>query len=203
MGLLEANFSPTVFVCGEDFRFGKGAAGTAHNLSTMTKAKVEVLPLLEVKGEKISSSTVKQLLLAGKLTEMNALLSEPFFLSGSVIAGKRLGRQIGFPTANFLYPKEKLQLPYGVYETQVSVDGKTYSAITNFGDQPTVEGRQVFVETHIIGFSGDLYGRMLTVRFIKKLRDIQKFACVEDLKNQLQADVAVVQKDEIGRKQDD
>jgi riboflavin kinase/FMN adenylyltransferase len=190
--ILEGRFAPSVYVCGEDFRFGKGAEGRAENLQTMTSAKVEVLPLLEQDGEKVSSSVIKRLLANGELEKANRLLGNPFSLSGTVITGKSLGRTIGFPTANFIYPKEKFSLPYGVYKTQVKVDGKRYFAITNFGTQPTVEGTHVYVETHIVDFSGNIYGQQLTVEFLQKIRDIRRFENVEELQKQLELDLKAI-----------
>jgi len=191
--ILESRFAPSVYVCGEDFCFGKGAQGKARNLQEMTGAKVEVLPLLEMDGEKVSSSVIKKLLAGGELERANRLLGNPFSLSGTVITGKRLGRTIGFPTANFIYPKGKFLLPYGVYKTQVKVDGKRYFAITNFGSQPTVDGTHVYVETHIVDFSGDIYGQQLTVEFLKKIRDIRRFDSVEALREQLEKDLENIQ----------
>lgn len=189
VAILEGRFAPSVYVCGEDFRFGKGAEGTAQGLQALTNAKVDVLPLLELDGEKVSSSAIKKLLAQGELTKANALLGVPFSLSGTVIRGKRLGRTIGFPTANFIYPKGKFSLPYGVYKTQVKVDGERYLAITNCGSQPTFDGTHVCVETHIVGFSGDLYGQLLTVEFLQKIREIRRFENVEELQKQLQRDL--------------
>ena len=189
VALVEEQFAPKAFVCGEDFRFGKSAAGDPELLRTLTTAQVEVLPLLEVDGEKVSASTVKACLTAGKIEEANTLLGEPFFLTGTVQEGRKVGRTIGFPTANLNYPEGKCPLAYGVYACEVVIDEKVYRAITNFGTQPTFSGEQVCVETHIDGFDGDLYGKELTVRFLRKMRDIQKFACVEDLQRQLQADL--------------
>ena len=189
VALVEEQFSPKAFVCGEDFRFGKSAAGDPELLRRLTTAQVDVLPLLEMNGEKVSASTVKACLATGKIEEANALLGEPFFLIGTVQEGRKVGRTIGFPTANLTYPQEKCALAYGVYACEVVVGEKCYRAITNFGSQPTFDGGQVCVEAHLDGFDGDLYGKELTVRFLRKIRDIQKFACVEDLKKQLQTDL--------------
>ena len=189
VALVEEQFSPKAFVCGEDFRFGKSAVGDPELLRTLTTAQVEVLPLLEMDGEKVSASTVKACLAAGKIEEANTLLGEPFFLVGTVQEGRKVGRTIGFPTANLAYPKEKCALSYGVYACEVAVDGVVYRAITNFGTQPTFSGGQVCVETHLDGFDGDLYGKELTVSFLRKMRDIQKFSCVEDLQRRLQEDL--------------
>ena len=192
---LEAQFAPVAFVCGEDFRFGKAALGTPDSLRAKTRAQVDVLPLMELGGEKVSSSTVKRLLGAGELTMVGELLGEPFFLLGEVVSGRKVGRTIGFPTANMIYPEEKFSIPLGVYETRVVVDGRTYKGITNFGAKPTFSDGQVCVETFLDGFSGDLYGREITVRFVRKIRDIQKFESVEKLKAQLQIDLTTIRSD--------
>ena len=189
---LETQFEPTAFVCGEDFRFGKSALGTPERLRLLTKAQVDVLPLMQLGGEKVSSSTVKRLLGAGDLSSANELLGEPFFLLGRVVSGRQVGRTIGFPTANMAYPSEKFSIPLGVYETSVSVDGADYKGITNFGAKPTFSDGQVCVETYIDGFSGDIYGREILVQFVRKIRDIQKFESVEKLQRQLQMDLASI-----------
>ena len=189
VAIMEQQFSPKAFVCGEDFRFGKSAAGDPALLQALATAQVDVLPLLEVDGEKVSASTVKACIMAGELEKATALLGEPFFLTGKVQEGRKVGRTIGFPTANLTYPETKCPLSYGVYASEAVVDGKTYRAITNFGSQPTFLEGQVCVEAHLDGFDGDLYGRELTVRFLRKIRDIRKFACVEDLQKQLRADL--------------
>ena len=186
---LELQFAPVAFVCGEDFRFGKSALGTPRTLKMLAKASADVLPLMEVGGEKVSSSTVKRLLGAGELTAASELLGEPFFLQGEVVSGRKVGRTIGFPTANMLYPKEKFAVPLGVYETSVSVEKNDYKGITNFGAKPTFSDGQVCVETYIDGFSGDLYGREITIRFLRKIRDVKKFESIDALKKQLQADL--------------
>ena len=193
---LEEQFAPAAFVCGEDFRFGRGAEGSAQALKGMVSAKVDVLPLLEVGGEKVSSSTVKALLSAGELDRANALLGEPFFLAGKVVEGRKVGRTIGFPTANIVYPADKYSIPLGVYETKAEVDGAVYRAITNFGTQPTFLQGQVCVETYLDGFCGDLYGREITVSFVRKIRDVKKFDSVDGLQRQLQSDLRSVREND-------
>ena len=196
--MLEEQFAPAAFVCGEDFRFGRGAQGDAALLKRITSIKVDVLPLLEKDGQKVSSSTVKKLLSEKDLPRANALLSEPYFLMGAVKEGRRVGRLLGFPTANIGYPEGKFTLPHGVYETAVQVDGKTYKAITNFGAQPTFLEGQVCVEAHLDGFSGDLYGQTLTVHFLRFLRPIQRFENAEALKAQLASDLQSLRGDKNG-----
>lgn len=189
LALLEREFFPEVFVCGEDFRFGAGAVGNAENIREWTQVRVERMPLMETDGKKISSGLIKTLLKDGKIEQANELLGEPFFVNGEVFSDRKIGRTLGFPTANVLYPEEKFPLQKGVYETRVQVDGVTYKGITNYGARPTFDNERVLTETYLDGFSGDLYGRKLTVSFLRKLRDVQKFESVEDLKNQLKTDI--------------
>ncbi len=188
-GLLREEFSPKAFICGDDFRFGKGAVGTPETLKRATHVSVEVEKLLLVDGEKVSSSTVKNLLSDGEIERANALLADEFFLTGEVVKDREVGRTMGFPTANILYPEEKYPLKKGVYETRVNLGGKTYKGITNYGARPTFNNDRVLTETYLDGFEGDLYGRTLTVRFVRFLREIEKFADAAALKTQLQEDI--------------
>ena len=187
--LLCAEFSPRLFVCGEDFRFGAGALGTPETLKRATHVCVEILPLVEKNGEKISSHTVKTLLSEGRTESASALLGHDFFLLGEVIKDRQVGRTIGFPTANILYPSEKFPLKKGVYDTRTVVNGKTYKGITNYGARPTFSNDRVLTETYLDGFTGDLYGRKLKVEFVRYLREIKKFESVAALKAQLKSDI--------------
>lgn len=192
VNLLVEEYSPKLFVCGEDFRFGAAAAGTPEFLKTYTQVCVESLPLVEMDGIKVSSSHIKSLLLSGAIEEANVRLGHPFFLTGKVVQDRQVGRTIGFPTANILYPKGKYPLKQGVYETETEVDGKMYKGITNFGSRPTFHNDVVTTETHLIDFHDDLYGRELSVCFTRYLRDIQKFDSAEELKEQLKKDIRQV-----------
>ena len=192
LGLLEKEFSPKLFVCGEDFRFGAKAAGTAKTIKESTQVCVEVLPLVENAGEKVSSTTIKNLLGKGEVEKANALLTHNFFLIGKVYEDRKIGRTIGFPTANIPYPNGKFPLKKGVYETRVCVDGTLYKGITNYGARPTFNEDTVVTETYLDGFSGDLYGKELQVEFVRFLRDIRKFDSVDELKEQLTKDIEKV-----------
>ena len=189
---LIAEFNPKLFVCGTDFRFGAGAAGTAETIKQATQVCVEIQNLLEMYGEKVSARTIKGLLSVGDIQKANELLGENFFLIGEVIKDRQVGRMIGFPTANILYPKDKFALKQGVYETRVCVDGQCYKGITNYGARPTFNDAQVLTETYLDGFNGDLYGKTLKVEFVRYLRGVQKFQSVEELTAQLQADIRTV-----------
>ena len=187
--LLQAEFSPRIFVCGEDFRFGAGAQGNAKTLKGTDTVRVEVLPLVEKHGEKVSSKTVKEYLGKGEIEMANALLGENFFLLGEVIRDRQIGRTLGFPTANVLYPSGKFPLKKGVYETRICVENDTYRGITNYGARPTFDNSDVLTETYLDGFDGDLYGKTLKIGFVRYLRDIQKFDGLDALKKQLTKDM--------------
>ncbi|MBR2970455.1 MAG: riboflavin biosynthesis protein RibF [Clostridia bacterium] len=178
------------FFCGYDYSFGVNAECNANDLAQYASKKdirCEILPPFTVDGKKVSTTWIKESLLAGDLDRANSLLGEPFFVRGKVVKGRGVGRAFGYPTANVSYggflPKQ------GVYKTLVSFDGKQYVAVTNVGTKPTFDESSVTIEPMLIDFSGDLYGKELTVRFIKYLRPIIKFADGNELNKQIQKDV--------------
>jgi len=193
---LTEEFSPKLFVCGEDFRFGLYATGTPETIKQATHVRVEILPLLKINDEKVSSRQIKTFLSQGEVEKANEMLSHRFFLSGEVVKDRQIGRTMNFPTANIEYPKGKYPLKNGVYETRVTIAGKEYKGITNYGARPTFENEKIVTETHLDGFNGDLYGKQLKVEFVRYLRDIQKFESVEKLKNQLTMDIRRVQEND-------
>lgn len=190
--ILTEQFSPKLFVCGEDFRFGAKAAGTPETIKRATQVCVDVQPLVESDGEKVSSSYIKKLLSDGELEKANALLGHDFFLVGEVFKDRQIGRTLGFPTANIDYPTGKRPLKKGVYQTAVTLDGKRYKGITNYGARPTFDNARVLTETYLDGFCGDLYGRTLKIEFVRYLREIRKFDGADGLKTQLEEDIRTV-----------
>jgi len=116
------------------------------------------------------------------------MLSLPYTLSGEVINGKKLGRTIGFPTANLKYDENFILPKVGVYYTNIKVNNKIYKGITSVGNNPTVEGKKLTIETYILDYNKDIYGEKIDISFIKKIRDMKKFNNVEELKNQLEKD---------------
>lgn len=188
--LLISSFQPKLLVCGEDFRFGKSASGTPEILKASTHVRVEVLPLVKIEEEKISTRFIKKQIEKGEVAQANTLLGQPFFLLGEVVRDRQIGRKIGFPTANVAYPTAKYPLKKGVYETLTWVDGVAYKGITNYGARPTFDNEQVLTETYLDGFDGDLYGKEICVEFIRYLREIKKFDSVEGLRNQLSYDLS-------------
>lgn len=185
------------FVCGSDFRFGKGGEGTAQTLAGFCEQEglcCRVVPQQELYGVRISSTHIRALLEQGKLQEAAGFLGHPHILTGTVAAGKQLGRTIGIPTANLSYPRELLMLPHGVYACRVQWDGACYNAMTNIGTRPTVSGTGVTVESHLLGFSGDLYGKTIQVSFYEYLRPEHKFPNLSCLEKQIEKDKFLVEK---------
>ena len=187
--LLTDHFNAQAFLCGNDFRFGYRALGTPETLKECTHVPVEVIDLVKVNGEKVSSATIKTLLSEGRIEEANALIGSDLFLLGEVEKDRGVGRTMGFPTANVRYSPLKYPVKKGVYETVAIVDGKSYRAITNYGARPTFQDDRVLTESFLDGFSGDLYGKTLRIYFKRFLREIKKFSSAEELKKQLTEDI--------------
>ncbi len=205
-----ANLSPQQFVeeilvrslgatqvsVGQDFRFGRGRAGEAADLQQLAAPygiAVTVVPLLFCQGERISSSNIRQALLAGDLSKANRLLGRPYSLTGEVVSGQQLGRTLGFPTANLQLPLEKFLPAKGVYAVRVTGAGTADSpaaGVMNIGIRPTVAGGQPTAEVHLLDWSADLYGKTLTVTLEHFLRPEQKFSSLDALKAQIHADCA-------------
>lgn len=176
---------------GEDFHFGRGRLGDVSMLSDGAEKygyELCVFPKMKEAGEVISSTRIRRELADGRIETANGLLGEPYFVSGEVMHGNALGRTIGMPTANLLPEEQKLLPVYGVYATRVEVDGQTYAGVTNVGMKPTVGADRVSVETTLLNFDGNLYGKRITVYFLYFLRPEQKFDSLEELKDQIERD---------------
>ena len=141
------------------------------------------------RGRAVSSTAIRELLAGGDIREVNHLLGHPHRFTGRVAHGMQLGRKLGFPTVNLPWPRE-LQAPrYGVYAGRVLVDGRWLPALTNIGMKPTVCGDRCGLESHILDYGGDLYGRVLTVEFTDFLRPEKRFSSVEELREQVNRDI--------------
>ncbi len=196
LSVLTKEFTPKLFVCGEDFRFGAKAIGNVETIKRATHVCVDAQPLVELEGEKVSTSVIKERLSFGKMESVTKLLGHPFFLKGEVFKDRQIGRTIGFPTANVRYPSEKYPLRKGVYETLTETDEGVYKGITNYGARPTFSNADVLTETYLDGYSGNLYGKTVTVKFTRFLREIEKFESVEKLKEQLTEDIRRVREND-------
>jgi riboflavin kinase/FMN adenylyltransferase len=190
--ILVESFHVSFVVVGEDFCFGANRAGNVDVLRRLGDEygfKVVAFSKLAVNNRIISTSEIRNRLMAGDVAAAGAMMGRPYSITGVVSHGKMLGRTIGFPTANIIPDQDKLLPKTGVYKTELELDGKKYTAITNVGDNPTVDGRHgIFVESHILGFDGDIYGRSITVDFLEYIRDQKKFADVKELAKQLEID---------------
>jgi riboflavin kinase / FMN adenylyltransferase len=175
---------------GENFRFGKGARGTADFLRSYDEFETNVTPLVEVGGETVSSTQIRGLVAAGEVREASEFLGGPFLFEGEVVEGDRRGRTLGMPTAN-LVPDDALVCPgHGVYAAWAH----GYPAAVNVGVRPTFEtGRGLLVEAHLIGFEGDLYGQTLRIAFMERMRGEKRFESVDALVEQMNRDVAQAQ----------
>ncbi|MCA9955027.1 MAG: riboflavin biosynthesis protein RibF, partial [Anaerolineales bacterium] len=155
-----------------------------------TVQQVEAMVLFQ--GEQVSSSRIRRSLLEGDMTEVNGCLGRPYCVSGTVVEGKKMGRTIGFPTANVDFWDEQLLPANGVYATYAWLGEERHLAATNVGVRPTVNGSAVTVEAHLLNFDADIYGRTLRLEFIDRIRPEMKFAGLDALKAQIAADVAQV-----------
>ena len=176
--------------CGYNHRFGKGAEGSPALLEEAFGAdRTTVLPALKIDGLPVSSSRIRACLLAGDVESAAGLLGRPYALEATVVHGKSLGHTWGFPTANQYFPSERLIPAHGVYAVLCHTPDGVFPGVANIGLRPTVDApSQVNCETHIIGFSGDLYGSSLKVEFLKFLRPEQKFDSIDHLKAAIRRD---------------
>ena len=180
-------------VVGSDFRFGHNRKGDhilLEKLSATYGYTLRVVDKIQYEGRDISSTFVREQIIKGNIKKANDLLGYPFFVKSEVIHGRQLGRTLGIPTINMELVAEKLLPPKGVYATAVEIGGKYYTGVTNVGCKPTVNhSNKVNVETHILDFSGDLYGYELKVSFYSFIRPEQRFSSVEMLKEQMERDI--------------
>jgi riboflavin kinase/FMN adenylyltransferase len=171
---------------GENFRFGAKAKGDPEMLAGRSEFETRVVPLVEVDGETVSSTRVRALVAAGDMEGAQRCLGAPFMVEGEVVSGDQRGRELGFPTANIV-PDDRLAIPgHGVY----AAFANGVPAAVNVGVRPTFEsGRGVLIETYLIDHEVDLYGSVLRVAFVARLRGERRFAGVEDLIAQMRLDV--------------
>jgi riboflavin kinase/FMN adenylyltransferase len=179
-------------VVGPDYRFGHKREGDIPTLTRMGKElnfEVYVVPDISINGVEVSSSTIREFVTAGELRRAREMLGRDYQVAGQVIRGRdRGGRLLGFPTANLQLIDELTPKP-GVYATEVLIEGQLYDGATNIGYSPTFENGAFSVETHVLDFSGDIYGKIIQVRFIERLRDEKTFSGPEELSQQIKKDV--------------
>ena len=173
------------FVCGDDFRFGRGGAGSADTLLEFCRERglpCVIVPEQTLDGVRISSSYIRRQIESGDMATAVRYLGHGHMLTGTVVTGRRLGHKLGFPTANIELPEGVIVPRHGVYACRAYVGQKGYMAVCNVGNRPTVEGHQVRTETWLLDFSGDLYGQAVSLEFLYFLRPEQRFQSVDALK---------------------
>lgn len=180
-------------VVGHDFCFGYRGEGTAERLKAYCEQRgigCDIIPPVTIDNRVISSTYIRELLSEGKIAEANRYLGHPHTLTDTVHTGFRLGRKLEAPTINMFFPNRVLVPKHGVYAAKVYIEGcESHMAVTNIGVRPTVsEEERVSVESHLLDYSGDLYGRQVRVEFCEFLREEKKFSDFAELSSQIRRD---------------
>src|SRR5436190_3005029 len=172
---------------GENFNFGKKAAGNVDMLRARGEFTTRVAPLVEVDGEAVSSTQIRALVAAGEVDKASRMLGGPFIMEGEVVHGDKRGRALGVPTANLIPDEDYVHPGHGVFAAWAH----GYPSAVNVGVRPQFQtGRGLLVEAYLIGFDGDLYGEVLRVGFVKRLRGERRFESVDALVEQMKRDIA-------------
>jgi riboflavin kinase / FMN adenylyltransferase len=189
--LLHEKLAIRYIVVGDDFRFGKNQSGDYAYLQAAGEKfgfGVSHMGTLTFEHGRVSSSRIRQVLAAGDFDLAAKLLGHSYFIMGRVVYGRQLGRQLGVPTANIRLQRYRAALE-GVYTVRVRGLDREYQGIANIGVRPTVDGKEPLLEVHLLDYQGDIYGELLTVEFIRKVRDEQAFAGLDELKAQIGEDI--------------
>ena len=182
-------------ILGDDFRFGANREGDFTLLKEWGSGngiEVSNTETYEIEGERVSSTRIRKALTRNDFELAGQLLGRPFTYSGKVVYGNQLGAQLGVPTANLWLPKNKLPIS-GVYIVNALLDGRDLNGIANMGIRPTVGGESPVLEVHLLNFSENIYGKRLTVEFLKKVRDEKKFENLDALKKQIFKDISTAE----------
>jgi len=175
--------------CGYNFRFGKGGTGKSSDIKEFFGENAAIEDRFDIGGVTVCSSGIRDMTECGDVRNAALLLGRPFFVSGGVRAGRRIRRRIDFPTANIVIDSDMLAPGKGIYATFTEVDGVVFPSVTNYGTNPTVTDlNELVLETNIIGFDGDIYGKKIRVYFLEKIREQKKFASLDALKEAISND---------------
>lgn len=190
--LIEYLGAKEIFV-GFNYTFAERGSGNVEYLRKVAPKKgikLNEIKAIEYKGQVLSSTLIRKFILEGKIEEANMFLGRPFFISGEVEHGKKLGRVLGFPTAN-LKVVNKVYPPFGIFGGTVLIEGEKekYNAVVNIGKNPTLKPGELSVEVHILDFNRDIYGKKIDVSIEKHLRDEKKFSSMEELRQGIRNDV--------------
>lgn len=194
--VLIRSFNVDTVICGYDFRFGKDRSGNAESLKErLVKRGIDCLIVSPVfwEGTPVSSTEIRRLLGEGECERAEIFLGRPYCFTLPVVYGRQIGRSLGFPTINQIFPAYRVIPSYGVYAVICEANGVSYQGIANIGIRPTVSisGEGPVCETHLFGFNGNLYDNSVRVNLKKKLRHERKFGSLEELKTQINKDIDV------------
>jgi riboflavin kinase/FMN adenylyltransferase len=195
ISLLKKHLKMQGLMVGPDFVLGRRGEGNIHLLRTLgeeMELTVHVIPPFTIEGEVVSSTLIRQALARGDMRRVEKLMGRRFYLRGKVITSDQRGRLLGFPTANLDIKPQQALPDNGIYATIAQVDGERFPSATNVGTRPTFGDGKRMVETYLLSYNGDLYGKQITLEFVKKVRDEQRFPSVEDLITQMGKDVREV-----------
>ena len=198
LNILEEKINIKGYMSGKDFRFGAGAKGKSSTLKKYAEDEDNAVWYMPVKdvmidGEKVSTTLIKQYLEEGKIQKANELLGREYFVSGEVCEGHGRGASVlGFPTANIVYPANKVLVAPGVYGVEAEIDGTVYKGVANCGPRPTFGEDAIVLEAYFEGLNENLYGKTLTVKFLNYIRGIKKFENADELKAQIASDATKV-----------
>lgn len=194
---LEEHINVKAYMSGKDFRFGAGAKGKSSTLKNYAEDEengVWYMPVKDVMvdGEKVSTTLIKKYIDEGKIQKANALLGRQYFVTGEVCEGHGRGKTLGFPTANIVYPANKVLVKDGVYGVEAEIDGTVYRGVANCGPRPTFGEDAVVLEAYFEGLNEELYGKPVTIKFVNYIRGIKKFDSAEALSEQISRDLACI-----------
>lgn len=192
--ILVSRMQTKFLAAGTDLSFGKNGAGNAALLEKMGPEygfEVKTIDKISLEGIVVSSTHIRNLIEAGRMEQATAMLGMPYVIQGKVVHGNRIGRTLGFPTVNLVPAQDKLLPPNGVYYSEVRIGVKNYRAITNIGYKPTVTAeKNIGVETYLYDFSEEIYEEEIEVYLLQFKRPEMQFGSLEELKQQLQLDIA-------------
>jgi riboflavin kinase/FMN adenylyltransferase len=189
---LVTNLNMKYMISGSDFTFGHKGAGNAQVLTRLSQVlgfEYKVIEKIKLNNRDISSTYIREELKEGNIETVNNMLGYEYFVWGEVVHGAHLGHTIGIPTINIMPEKTKLVPKFGVYATTIDFDGRIYHGVTNVGTKPSVSDENIVgIETHILDYNGDLYGKFVRVTFHYFLRPETKFASIDELQSQMNKD---------------
>lgn len=190
--ILVSKLNMKYIAAGMDITFGYKGLGNAELIKEKAPGQYDydIVDKLILDGDEVSSSLIREIVAIGDMEKASKLIGVPYAIKGKITRGNQIGRTIGFPTINIEVSRDKLMPPFGVYYTEISIEGKHYNGITNVGTKPTVtDDETVFAETNILDFNEDVYDKSATVKLLHFARPERKFDSLDELKSQIFNDI--------------